>query len=398
MNKHDLFEAMGGIDDDLLARSEQRPARKLPLRKALIAAAAVMLLAATAVATPGIRDWIASFQSEQTRDGGLREYGDGTLGYSEATYKVTLEVENAEDAPEGIKEYRMPAYFAENNWTITPLILYPDDPYMSAVFSYYSPGDAAQWVLFEQNWLYSTSSGDTTKSYKYYIPAGLYGEIEEHPVTIGDWDATLYITPPSEIEDAVSLSGQQTVIWSDGTYAYCLECSYNMPYEMIEKIILSLAPVDVSVYGTVDPDDNSLRKPIEEFYTLSKVPEDFGLWMRSWDVNNAGEFWENEDRDVIHIGQSVPLSGENDGPALSIEDTLYDLEYSRVDFTKEEIVVDGLDVTIVRMEDSILVMWYTEDYGFSIEFRGSFDLTTDELAEYVRSVVPMEDFTDHLTE
>lgn len=398
MNKHDLFEAMGAIDDDLLARSEQRPARKLPLRKALIAAAAVMLLAATAVATPGIRDWIASFQSEQTGDGGLREYGDGTLGYSEATFKVTLEVENAEDAPEGIKEYRMPAYFAENNWTITPLILFPDDPYTSAHFSYYSPGNGAMWVLFEQDLVYGTSYQDPMRFHNYYIPGGLYGEVEERPVTIGDWDATLYITPPSEIEGKVTLSGQQTVIWSDGAYAYCLECSYDMPYEMIEKIVLSLAPVDVSVYGTVDPNDNSLQKPIEEFYTLGKVPEGFGLWSRGWDVNTAWEFWENEERDVIHIDQSVPLSAENDGPALSIEDTLYDLEYSRVDFTKETVTVDGLEVTIIRMEGSMLVMWYTEDYGFSIEFRGSFDLTTEELAEYVRSVIPMEDFTDHLTE
>ena len=44
MNEYDLFDAIGGIDDELLERSERRTVRKLPIRKALIAAAAVMMM------------------------------------------------------------------------------------------------------------------------------------------------------------------------------------------------------------------------------------------------------------------------------------------------------------------------------------------------------------------
>ena len=60
MNEYDLFDALGGIDDDLLTRSDHRAIRKFPIRKALIAAAAVMLLAVTAVASPAVREFISA--------------------------------------------------------------------------------------------------------------------------------------------------------------------------------------------------------------------------------------------------------------------------------------------------------------------------------------------------
>ena len=64
MNEYDLFDAMNGIDDDLLLRSEHRPVRKIPIRRTLIAAAAVMLLAVTAIATPAVREFISAKGSE----------------------------------------------------------------------------------------------------------------------------------------------------------------------------------------------------------------------------------------------------------------------------------------------------------------------------------------------
>ena len=56
MNEYDLFDALGGVDDALLERSERRPVRRLPLRKALIAAAAVMVLVISVCAI----DWSQS--------------------------------------------------------------------------------------------------------------------------------------------------------------------------------------------------------------------------------------------------------------------------------------------------------------------------------------------------
>lgn len=398
MNQYDLFDAMNGIDDELLARSEQRAAKKLPLRRALIAAAAVMLLAATAVATPGIRDWIFASEAEQVRDSTVREYEDGRKGWTPATFSGKLEVPNAGDAPEGIEEYRMPAYFVENGWTVIPAILIPDEPIYAAHFSYHDPMNANNWASFEQDCLYSSASWETTKYYNYMIDGGMDGVVEEIPVTIGDWTATLYITPPSEVEGEFYLPGRQKIVWTDGEYAYELETNYGFPQETIEEIILSLAPYDVSVYGTVDPSADDKMKPIEVFYSLTKQPEGYKLWMRNWHVNMTLEYWRNGSGDMVTLSQSCKLGPDNDGPAISIEDTIYMLESDREEFTTEIVYVDGLKVTLIRKANGgPQLMWENGEYVFSIDFTSDLGLTSEELMEYVQSVQVMEDFTDHLT-
>ena len=56
MNEYDLFDAFGGIDEELLERSERKAIKRLSLRKPLIAAAAVMLLVISVFAV----DWSLS--------------------------------------------------------------------------------------------------------------------------------------------------------------------------------------------------------------------------------------------------------------------------------------------------------------------------------------------------
>ena len=298
MNEFDLFDAIGGVDDELLTRSERRIARKLPLRKALIAAAAVMLLAVTAVAAPAIQNWFFASDSELAREGVVLEPDENGMGggYSPASYDVTLVLEDAADAPQLIEDLRIPTYFIENGWTVTVPSLDKDGT-GTACFFFQPADDQGVGVLFKQDTFIASSPWDAVREQWYCIPGTLDGELEEQAITIGSLDATLYITPPWYDEEVGGSPGQKTVIWSDGEYAYFLEFDYDMELPFMEEVILSLDSVDMNDYEET-PEEPQPMKPIETFYSLGMVPEGFEFEQRTWQVNNA---WETYSLDFDHF-------------------------------------------------------------------------------------------------
>ena len=84
MNEYDLFDAFGGVDADLLERPELKPVRRLPLRKALIAAAAVMVLVISVFA----HNW------SQSAIGLVKSFNEENRGYSWTKNKTWSMVED----------------------------------------------------------------------------------------------------------------------------------------------------------------------------------------------------------------------------------------------------------------------------------------------------------------
>ena len=52
---------------------------------------------------------------------------------------------------------------------------------------------------------------------------------------------------------------------------------------------------------------------------------------------------------------------------------------------------------IIYQQGDTFAMWQTEEYVFMLRFNGQ-KLTTEEMMEHLRSIQPMPDFADHLTD
>lgn len=401
MNKYDLFDALGGVDEDLLERSERKAHKRLSLRKPLIAAAAVMMMVVTVLAAPAIQNWFFASESELYLEGAIYEPDENGFGggFSGATYYVEMVMEDAADLPLFIEDFRMPTYFKEHGWNITPTYLEKYRDSSSTCFFFQPADDDSIGVLFMQETFSASSAWDETREITFGVSGTVDGELEKQPITIGDLEATLYITPPWSAEGVGSDPGQKEVIWTDGEYGYSIEFDYGAELSFIEEVILSLDSVDISTYEPVAPDEAARVKPIETFYSLGTVPDGFKLTIRSWDVNNASEWYMLDEDHFIELAQCVKLGFDNDGPGFSIEDTLDHLKRERREFTTAEYTLDELEVTVIRTADSgPSVMWYRDEYCFNLYFTNDIGLSDQELLEYVRSVQPMPDYTDHLTD
>lgn len=394
MNKYDFFDALGGVDEDLLERSERKPHKRLSLRKPLIAAAAVMLLAVTVFAAPKLMELFFGGELTQISEG--INYVSDTISFTiDAEYEVNMTYPCAETAPETIEEYRLPGFFEENGWSCDSSYVELDAPYINPIYLFSEPGNPAYWVSFRQA---PFSMTEPRGLYQFIMSAGRSGIVKEREVTIGEFSGTMYVAEPSE---AHGDAGLKNLVWSDGEYAYLLECGYTVPDEMIAEIVLSLAPVeDISLYGEYyveEEIDIADQLPIETFYTLSDLPDGYELEERTWDVNNTDQKWSKGDRETISFFQSRLLSDENRGPSIDIDYALAWVMASLDPYEYDTAEENGLLYHIVRHQGDTYAMWEDSEYVFLLRFNYQ-PLSTEEMLEHLRNVVPMENFTDHLTD
>ena len=393
MNEYDLLDAFGAIDEDLLLRSEHKAVRKFPIRKALIAAAAVMMLAVTVVAAPKLRELLFGSEIELHHKGIM--YADNGLCFSvDAAYQVDMTLPCAETAPMSIEEYYLPAYFDENNWNCDYSFIEPEIDYLSARFLFSIPDSPQFWVIFEQA---PFSLLEPRGRSQFLMDAGRTGIVLEKSITIGTTEGTMYVVEPSEADGE---PGQKNIVWSDGEYAYLMECGWAVTDDMIAGIVQSLEPIeDITPYAT-EPEKESIevpKLPVDTFYTLVKIPSYYQLTECTWDVNITHQRWEKSDGTSISLFQDRLVNEFNAGPTLSIDSTIAEVMISLEPYKYEAVCENGRYYHIVSQHSDTYAMWQTEDYVFLLRFDGQ-HLTPDEMMVHIRNVQPMEDFTDHLTE
>ena len=306
--------------------------------------------------------------------------------YIPPNYEIELEVPASPDVPEYIREFRVPTYFVEKGWTMDHMELSSENEPDCASVLFFEPDNPVPQVSFQQHALYP--SADPEILHMHFSINGLGDSVlTEEPIRIGDWEATLY--------------NGNTIIWTDGQYAYELKFHYTVEPSEVEKAVLSMTTVDLRKDHTVGVPTlvEQPKMPIETFYTLGMVPEGFVLTDRTWDVNKT---WEHYSLDFYHnisFKQCINPRDYNYEPGFTVADTLLNMTIEQRDFTAEDYMVDGVEVTIFREEGVLLkLMWHLEDYCFSLSFSYDPGLTDEELLDFYRSVQPMPDFTDHLTE
>lgn len=399
MNKYDLFDAFGGIDDAILQKSEAPKAtRRIPFRKVLIAAAAVMMMVVTAVAAPAIRELLFPSAPVQTTVGKRHIYGDLYRDIQNDKYRIDLKVDSTTPLPAQIEEVRLPHYMIENNWLVSYGEIDAVNSEGPVHFKWWDWG-TPKWVTFEQ--LPIPAEGVSFQLETYHG-----AELRQETVTVAGLEVQ-YLNIPSYTnrETGEFYMEATAVYWSDGEYAYHLECSRNVTQEELAQIVLSVAFVeDVTPYLKNDPNNDSMLlelPPLDINKKPAFIPDGYELEVCVNDDQNMRWIWESEDGSTIHF---VGGHGHIATDLFAAESYSADREYAH-----EELQVDGCTVHFIQYSGCLWLIWDDGDaceaanvniplhHIYSLRWQGDGGMTLEDMLAIMKSLEDVKDISQYLT-
>lgn len=385
MNEYELFDAIGGVDEDLLRRTEQQPTRRLPVRKFFIAAAAVMLLAVTVIAAPVISELLFPSSHELISEGTVIRRTDGTAVVYADMYQIDFELHDTSSLPTTFEEYMIPGFFEEQGWyqdygySMTDINRYPSVEYMWLPYE-----RSSSWVIFEQAVFHQDTTNTPIGSKQFFLPVPPDFTVIEETMQIDGSEITAFLA------DSGEGYSERHIYWTDGRYAYYLNATMDIEPEQLAQIITSLAPVDDPSAYMKDGERMMMLPlpPIGTYYTLSELPE--GFCSTVCEVEDSEATWEwARDEQTITLSQTTHTS---------INADLANYEYYGWLVEEEEIQLEDVTVYIATLKHGCAALWESDDNYFDLTWAGSSSITKDDLIPLIQALSPVDDIEDYLTE
>lgn len=234
MKKEDLFEAIGGIDVQMLSDGEKEK-RRFGRRigwKIAIAAAVITSLAVTAAAAPAVRKLFWSGEARKETFSACTPTDEN--GNSETVlgveYRFAFDISVEEGAPETIQTYYLPQVPQELEQLYGHII---GDP-LNSVTQFGWLGEGEESIYFYQYTVATVPGGKWEEMV--YAPAENVPELQETTIA-GISGYQLDVGP-------VYNNGSRIFWWCDGVYLFRLEMPYHYTDAQVEEMVASVKPVE----------------------------------------------------------------------------------------------------------------------------------------------------------
>lgn len=223
-----LFEAIGQLDEQILAQTEEKTMKhKHIIGKSLLIAAVIMGLAITAMAAPVIFNALKGAKVEKDHTSWYTPTNSAGHSYEVRQYEITLDVEMNENAPNTIDVFYLPTV----------------DDAVEQLYGFHNEKGLVQygWMtragyVYFQQIAGGVYDPETNKEYATAVPSDVpKAQLMQYA------DAQCYLIEEKPVGD---FDGMKTVIWSDGDYLYRLEVTFNYTDQQIEKMVAGFKQVD----------------------------------------------------------------------------------------------------------------------------------------------------------